>query len=486
MIFNSFVFLIFLVIFLLGYWSFDRKNRLILIFIASLLFYGFWRVEFLFLLLFTIFVNYLSSIFITIQKSQKKKKIILIICLFFNFSLLVFFKYYYFITDNFNYLFKFFRFEINLPILNIILPIGISFYTFQSVSYIIDVFSKKIKHEKNFILFCNYIIFFPQLVAGPILRAKEVIFQLSQKPVFISENIYLGIKRILFGFFLKVVIADNLSPIVEKSFLVEAKYLSAIDVFTMSYLFGFQIYFDFSAYSHIALGLALLMNVRFPENFNYPYHSITPKEFWTRWHITLSSWTRDYIYLPLLGVKNLELSSGGFKKFIYRKNISFKYIYALVITWLLMGLWHGANWKFLLWGLIHSLIIIFFRFFDKFLKIHDNKILNFISWIFTLQFIMLSWVPFRANNFLESIDIWSRLFDFHNWFNMSFTINTYLVAFIITIIYLILPYSCNFFKKFFLTQIYIKKCVEIFSLFIIISLILIYFTNINQFIYFQF
>ena len=486
MIFNSFTFLIFLAIFLFGYWFLGRKKRLLLIFCASLVFYGFWRLEFVFLLLFSVLVNYYSSIFISIEKSYTKRKIILVLSLFVNFGLLIFFKYYYFVAVNAHYLLAFLGFDANLPILNITLPIGISFYTFQSVSYIIDVYNRKIRPEKEFILFCNYVIFFPQLVAGPILRAKEVIWQLSQRPIFQVKNIYLGFKRITFGLFLKVVIADNLAPIVEEVFLTEANYLSAIDVFTISYLFGFQIYFDFSAYSHIAIGLALFMGIKFPENFNFPFHSITPKEFWTRWHITLSSWVRDYLYLPLLSKKNLGLSTGGFKKFIYKNNLSFKYVCVLVFTWSLMGLWHGASWKFIVWGATHSLIIIFYRFFDKHLQIYNNKILNFVSWLFTLQLVMLSWVPFRANNFSESLDIWRRLFDFQNWFNLSLKENYYLVAFIVTFLSLMLPFFYTLYNKIFSTKIYIKQYLEIFFLFIIINLILVYFKVINQFIYFEF
>ena len=486
MIFNSFSYLIFLTIFLFGYWSLNRKNRLYLIFISSLLFYGFWRIEFIFLMLFSVLVDYYASILIYSEKSKLKRKIILLISLSINFSLLAFFKYYFFISDNVNFLLKIFDFNSSLPLLNIILPIGISFYTFQSVSYTIDVFRKKIKPEKEFILFCNYVIFFPQLVAGPILRAKEIIWQLSKKPTFKIENLYQGLRRIVFGLFLKIVVADNLAPIVDQSFQVESNFLSGLDVFVISYLFGFQIYFDFSAYSHIAIGSALLMGIKFPENFNFPYHSSSPKEFWTRWHITLTSWVRDYLYVPLLRLMDFNISTGDSRKNIYTNNLNYEYIFALLIAWLLMGFWHGANWKYIIWGLIHALIIIFYRFFDKILIFNNNKFLNFISWFLTLQFIMLNWIPFRANDFFNTFGIWSRLFDFSNWFQLSLKENTYIIIFLMTFSYLILPFFVKIYNKTFLKKHFIRFNLEVLFLFFIITMILIFFKSVDQFIYFQF
>jgi len=486
MIFNSLSYLFFLTIVVFGYWRLNRKNRLYLIFISSLLFYGFWRIEFVFLILFSVLVDYYSSILIYSEISKLKRKIILLISLSINFSLLDFFKYYYFISDNLNYLLKIFNFNSSLPLLNIILPIGISFYTFQSVSYTIDVFRKKIKPEKDFILFCNYVVFFPQLVAGPILRAKEIIWQLSKKPIFKIENLYHGLKRIIFGLFLKIVVADNLAPIVDQSFQTESKFLSGIDVFTISYLFGFQIYFDFSAYSHIAIGSALLMGIKFRENFNFPYHSSTPKEFWTRWHITLTSWVRDYLYLPLLRLIDFNISTKDSKKNIYKNNLNYKYIFSLLIAWLLMGLWHGANWKYIIWGLIHGLIIICYRFFDKILILKNNKFVNFISWFFTLQLIMLSWIPFRANDFFDTFAIWSRLFDFSNWFQLSLKENTYIVIFLITFSYLTFPFFVKLYNRTLLKKYFIRFNLELTFLFFIITLVLIFFKAVDQFIYFQF
>ena len=210
-----------------------------------------------------------------------------------------------FFAENFSGLASLFGIEIQIDTFfyNIILPLGISFYTFQTISYTVDVYRGFIKAEKEFVLFATYVTFFPQLVAGPILRAKEVIPQLDKKPLFKLDDLKSGLRKITFGLFLKVVLADNIAPLVDVGFSSDPNLLSAIDVWTLAFLFGFQIYFDFAAYSFIAIGCARVMGMTFPENFNFPYSSISPKEFWKRWHISLSSWIRDYLYLPLAGSK---------------------------------------------------------------------------------------------------------------------------------------------------------------------------------------
>ena len=207
--------------------------------------------------------------------------------------------------------------------------------------------------------------FFPQLIAGPILRAKEVLNQFKRENKFNFDYIIIGSRRVLYGLFLKVVIADNIAPLVDSGFKIPIETLSAIDVWTLAFLFGFQIYFDFSAYSHIAIGSARMIGITFPENFNFPYLSISPKEFWKRWHISLSSWVRDYLYLPLTGQKFREVSVGGLSDAtIYKKDYK-----PLFITWGLMGLWHGANWTFVIWGIYHAILIFIYRT----TKIFGNK-----------------------------------------------------------------------------------------------------------------
>ena len=257
------------------------------------------------------------------------------------------------------------------------MPLGISFYTFQTISYVVDVYRKVINHEPNFFIYGCYVTFFPQLVAGPILRANEVIPQFKNHINFKYEYLNIGIRRILYGLFLKVVLADNIAPLVDLGFSTDNNSLSAIDIWTLSFLFGFQIYFDFSAYSHIAIGSAKLLGITFPENFNFPYVSSSPKEFWQRWHISLSSWIRDYLYLPIAGVKFQKNSIGGLPVEVHQDHRN--KIKSLFITWSIMGLWHGANWTFLIWGLYHAIIIFSYRLIYK-IKINISDIQKKNNW----------------------------------------------------------------------------------------------------------
>lgn len=486
--FNSLTFLIFSFFFLVAYWFFikKRKIKLLLIFTGSLFFYGMAEIRFVALILFCILFNYYSAIYIYNLIPAFKKKILLLFTIFLNLAILAIFKYYFFFSKNINLLLDTLGLNFSFPVFNFLLPIGISFFTFQNISYIIDIFKKKIKPEKNFFLFANYILFFPQLVAGPILRASEIISQFSKQPVLKLDNMYNGLKRLTFGLFLKFVIADNLGPLVDKSYSTNIDFLSGVDVFTMSYLFGFQIYFDFSAYSHIAIGIALLMNIKLPENFNSPYHSLSPKEFWTKWHISLSSWVRDYIYLPMLSYKSKDYSTGGFKNIIVHDNLWIKTNLILIFTWCLMGFWHGPNWKFIIWGFIHSQIIITSKVINKLIVSKNNKYYKFLGWFFTLQVIMLSWIPFRTNNVSETFKVWGRLFDFNNWTDLSFNENTYLVAFVITAGYFLLPYILKSYKVIFKKYLILNLIIEMLLLFILMAMIIIFFQQTNQFIYFQF
>ena len=487
MVFNSFLFLIFFFFFVITYWFiYKKKNlKLLLIFIASLFFYGMAEIRYIPLLIFCVLINYYTAIYTEHVKFGGGRKTILFSAILLNLLILAIFKYYYFFSKNFNLLLETLELNFSFPIYKFLLPVGISFFTFQNISYIVDVFQKKIKAEKNFLLFSNYIIFFPQLVAGPILRASEMISQLSKQPFLRLENLYTGLKRLIFGLFLKFVIADNLGLLLNKSYSANIDYLSGVDVFTLSYLFGFQIYFDFSAYSHIAIGAALIMGIKIPENFNFPYHSLSPKEFWTKWHISLSSWVRDYIYHPMLNNKNFGVSTGGFKNIITHHNLFMKVNLTLICTWLLMGFWHGANWNFIIWGFIHSQIIIVSRMINKLIGSKNNKYHKFLGWFFTLQVIMLSWIPFRTNNVSETFKVWSKLFDLNNWTNLSFHENVYIIIFIITSAYFLLPYVLKSFKNI-LKNVILNLIIELLLLFILIILIIIFFEPIKQFIYFQF
>ena len=311
MIFNSLTFLVFLITVVTAYWLLPNRLRLYLVFISSLTFYGFWRIEFIPVMLFSVVIDYFVSLKILETDEEKVRKRLLYISLAGNLGLLFYFKYLIFFSNTAIGFGNLLGMTLDPIALKIILPLGISFYTFQTISYTVDVYRRKILPEKNFILYASYVTFFPQLIAGPILRAGEVIHQLSSRSEFQWANISIGLRRIFYGLFLKVILADNLAPFVDTGFAMSISDMSALDVWTLSFLFGFQIYFDFSAYSHIALGSAKLMGINFPENFNFPYLATSPRDFWKKWHISLSSWIRDYLYLPLAGVKLGENSSSG-------------------------------------------------------------------------------------------------------------------------------------------------------------------------------
>ncbi len=486
MIFNSFSFLIFLTVFLLLYWSLNLKFRLILIFISSLIFYGFWRIDFIPLLLFSVFVDFFASKKIYQTKIRKNKKKFLLLSLFINIGLLVFFKYFYFIHDSTSQLFSFVGVNVIPFEYKILLPIGISFYTFQSISYTIDVYRNQIKPEKNFLILANYVIFFPQLVAGPILRASEVLWQFKEKRKFKLENFNNGIQRIIFGLFLKIVLADNIAKFVDQGFLMDPNLISALDVITLSYLFGFQIYFDFAGYSHIAIGCALTMGIKFRENFNFPYHSISPKIFWKNWHISLSSWVRDYIYLPLLKIESVNNSGGGFDKYLDHQHLKLFTILALFITWSLMGLWHGASWNFVFWGIWNFLVILLFRLINKLFRDNNNYLTNIVSWFISLNLIMVGWIFFRSENLDLSFHMLSNLIFFKNWTFLSLKENTYIVALLVTFFYLISPVIIKIFKFISIKNKLIADFVLAISIISSLVLILIYNQEVNQFIYFQF
>jgi D-alanyl-lipoteichoic acid acyltransferase DltB (MBOAT superfamily) len=454
---------------------------LILIFISSLVFYGFWKIKFIPILLISVIVDWwVSQKMIICEKRQKF--LLLLISLGVNLGLLFYFKYLIFFADSSIGFINYFGGEIDPIAFKIILPLGISFYTFQTISYTVDVYRGFIKPEKDFILFSCYVIFFPQLVAGPILRAKEVMPQFYNRPLFSFDFIFIGIRFILFGLFLKVVLADNISILVDSGFAIDVEAMSALDVWTLAFLFGFQIYFDFSAYSFIALGSARMMGIIFPNNFNFPYVSSSPKDFWQRWHISLSSWIRDYLYLPLNNAKMFDRSEGGLSKGIKIRGSN----KSLFVTMGIMGLWHGANWTFLIWGIYHAIIISIYR-------LVESKTLKFPKWfrslggiLLTLPVMMLSWIPFRASSLTEALVMWSKVLNpfAYTWLGMRE--NVYLIAFLILTGFFLV----YFFKKIILPIINSSKIIAIVCdtilVMILTSSVIIFFRSINQFIYFQF
>lgn len=428
MIFNSLTFLIFLVAVTTLYWVSPRRPRLFLLFLASIAFYGFWRLDFVALMLVSSTTDYLVSLALFRSTSQVKRRVLLGISLAINLSLLFFFKYLLFFTENVWFVLQMIGVDSTPPELNIILPLGISFYTFQTISYTVDVYRGFLKPERDYVSYSVYVMFFPQLVAGPILRASEVLPQLSERPKFQVEFLVQGVQRILCGLFLKVVCADNIAPLVDAGFAMPAETLSALDVWTLAFLFGYQIYFDFSAYSHIAIGSAALMGVTFPENFNFPYFAVSPRDFWKRWHISLSSWIRDYLYLPLAGVKVQDRSTGGLAAVDRKEVSSGRWLAALFLTWAIMGFWHGAAWQFLIWGVWHATLIQVYRISAGIRQRLSGSVRQMGGWCFTLGLVMLGWVPFRAAGLADALVMMSRTLQPQQYFVLGLRENTYLVA----------------------------------------------------------
>ena len=481
MLFNSLTYLSFLLIVVIIFWNSTYRAKFYLIFISSLIFYGFWKIEFIFLLLFSTTLDWWIAIKLHENKTRNKKKY-LIFSLICNLGLLFYFKYLIFFSKSAIGFVNLLGLEVDPLIINIILPLGISFYTFQTISYVIDVYRKIIKPEKNYIIYACYVTFFPQLVAGPILRAREVIPQLKKTKLFKWGFISSGARRVLYGLFLKVVIADNISSLVDIGFASQPETFSALDVWTLSFLFGFQIYFDFSGYSHIALGSAKMIGINFPENFNFPYLANSPREFWRRWHISLSSWVRDYIYLPLSNIKFQNTSVGGLSSITTKKK-DFK---PLFITWGLMGLWHGANWTFVLWGIYHAILIFFYRklsYLNDYFKINIRM---YLGWIFTLPFIMLSWIPFRADSIEDTFKMWGKVINPLSYNSLNLHENTYIVTAFLTLSIVTTYGLRTFIDK---NKYNFKKIVFVGDVILISGIFyftFIFLRPINQFIYFQF
>jgi len=455
-----------------------------MVFIASLSFYGFWKFNFIPVMLFSVILDYFVALRLEHASCPRKRKKLLFISLFGNLGLLFYFKYLIFFSNNAIGLVNLMGISIDPILFKIILPLGISFYTFQTISYTVDVYRGHIKPEKNFLLYASYVTFFPQLIAGPILRAEEVIHQLSSSLRASSLDFYIGFKRIVYGLFLKVILADNIAPLVDVGFNSSVSQLSAIDVWTLSFLFGFQIYFDFSAYSHIAIGSARMMGIKFPENFNFPYIATSPKDFWKRWHISLSSWIRDYLYLPLTGtiVSNKSSSLGGLEQAVTQE----KKNKALFLTWAIMGLWHGASWTFVLWGLYHSAWIFIFRLSNKIKVVNiflSSKVRGFII---TLPIMMLGWIPFRAESLNVTFSMWSKVIDFSAYGFLSMRENAYLVAAMLLAGFIVTSFISSKSDYFLSAQPKLFRVLEITFFCLIIPFILIFLRPISQFIYFQF
>lgn len=370
MLFTSISFLYyFLPALIIIYFITPKKYKNIILLIASLLFYFYGEPKYVFLMILEIIIAYIGAILIDKYKNQSKN--ILIITLFIHVFLLIIFKYTDFIIQTINDISN-----ANIKLLNIALPIGISFYTFQIISYIIDVYNGKVKVQRNIIKLATYVSLFPQLVAGPIVRYQTVEKELDNR-VHSFNNFAYGIRRFSVGLAKKVLIANALGELCSKASAISEETVVFFWIFGISYML--QLYFDFSAYSDMAIGLGRIFGFHFPENFNYPYISKSITEFWRRWHISLSTWFKDYVYIPL----------GG------NRDGKYKQIRNILIVWLLTGIWHGANWTFLIWGLLFGIILIIEKIFLNKLM---EKLPSFIRRIYVLFIVMILFIIFSSDN----------------------------------------------------------------------------------------
>lgn len=396
MLFNSLEFLIFLPIVFILYWYVFKSLRWqnLFVVVCSYVFYGWWNWHFLLLIAFTSFCSYLSGLIIQYdrQSGAGYSKCYATLNIVINLLILCVYKYYNFFAESLVEAFSGIGIELNLTSLNLVLPVGISFYTFQALSYTIDVYRKKIEPTKDMIAFMAFISFFPQLVAGPIERATNLLPQFLKKRVFNYSAAVDGTKQILWGLFKKMVIADNCADIVDNVWGNYAEH-SSLMLIAAAIFFTFQIYGDFSGYSDIAIGTARLFGINLMRNFNFPYFSRNVAEFWKRWHISLNTWFVDYVYIPLGGSRE-----GKFKQF---RNT--------FVIFLVSGLWHGANWTFVLWGVYHALLFLPLMVADKAKKytesVAEGKWLpstkDFFMMLLTFTLVVFGWIIFRANNITE-------------------------------------------------------------------------------------
>lgn len=403
MLFNSIDFAIFLPIVFILYWFAANKNLKLqnfLIVLASYVFYGWWDWRFLSLILFSTIVDYLIGLGLLKQENQSKRKVLLWTSIIVNLGFLGFFKYYNFFLENFIDAFSFFGTEINANSLNIILPVGISFYTFQTLSYSIDVYKRKLEPTKDFIAFSAFVSFFPQLVAGPIERATHLLPQFYKKRTFDYSKSVDGMRQILWGLFKKMVIADNCAKYANLIFNDSADY-SGSTLVLGALFFTFQIYGDFSGYSDIAIGTSRLFGFGLMRNFNFPYFSRDIAEFWRRWHISLSTWFRDYLYIPLGG------SRGG-------TWMKVRNTFAIFIV---SGFWHGANWTFIVWGALNAIyflpLLLTNNNRNNLETVAQGKLLpslkEFSFMLLTFSLTVFAWIFFRANDIGHAISYISEI-----------------------------------------------------------------------------
>lgn len=420
MLFNSFEYFIFFVVALVVYYGLKAQvARIIWLLGASAFFYMFFIPKFILILLAVILIDYFSGLAISNSRKQNFKKLFLGVSITSNLFILFFFKYFNFFVDNLEYITGDSYYK-----LHIILPIGLSFHTFQSLSYVIEVYRGNYQAEKRLDVFALYVLFFPQLVAGPIERPQNIIHQLKEYKTLDYNNITLGLKLITIGLVKKCIIADRISVYVDGVY-VNMDNSGPYQVVMAIVLFSVQIYFDFSGYSDIAIGSAKCMGIDLMQNFNLPYYSKSIKEFWTRWHISLSTWFKDYVFIPLGGNRVTKL----------------KHFRNVMIVFSLSGLWHGASWNFVIWGILHGLLV-YLSFYASWSFSSLKSEFRVLDVLFNFVIVSLLWVFFRSPNFETTVQLFKTLGNFSNsnlalFNNPNFGISSFII-FVIAIIYLTL------------------------------------------------
>ena len=393
MLFSSMIFLwFFLPLVFCSYYLIDKRFKNILLLISSIIFYAWGGVSYSLIMLSSIIINYIFALLIdkAIEDNNlKNKKIYLALCIIINLSILGYFKYTNFIISIINSLSQ----NKIIELTNIVLPIGISFYTFQALSYVIDVYRGHNKAQKNIFNLALYISFFPQLIAGPIVKYHDIENQILNRNESL-ENIFYGIKRFIYGLSKKVILANMFALSCDEILKQPADELGTALVWCASVLYTLQIYYDFSGYSDMAIGLGRMFGFNFLENFNYPYISKSIKEFWRRWHISLSTWFKEYLYIPLGGNRKRKL---------------FTYI-NLLIVFFATGLWHGASYNFILWGLFHGFFLVIERIFLG--KLLEKNKLKFINHIYVIFVFVIGWVLFRADDLKHAFELYKLMFSY--------------------------------------------------------------------------
>lgn len=480
MLFNSFAFAVFLPVVFILYWALPHRFRWILMLVASYYFYMSWNAKYVFLILFTTIISYAAARFLDKESSKKKKKWILagsaILCL----GVLFFFKYFNFVSESVANVFSLFAIQLNPVMLNLLLPVGISFYTFQTLSYVIDVYKGEVSAEGHFGKYAAFISFFPQLVAGPIERTSNLLPQIKAEHKFDYEQASYGIKLMTWGYFKKIVIADTLSQYVSTVYDAPQAY-QGFALVLATIFFTIQIYCDFSGYSDIAIGTAKMLGINLMTNFKSPYFSQSVKEFWSRWHISLSTWFRDYVYIPLGGNRVSKV----------------RHALNLMITFLVSGLWHGANWTFVVWGGVHGAAQVV----ENAVIPKKSKKSTGIVWILRVfivfVFCSFAWIFFVSNSLEDAIYVIEHLFDdisnpityLHDGFFLNTGVGKGRLFLVFIWILLLAVYDFLSLKMDVILEISKKDTIIRWGIYICLGLIIVFFSQKGvaaEFVYFQF